>query len=100
MIKEREICLTYTYNLYSSDQLGFSKSYHIKTDLPPHKFRSIMMEFRRGGEQSPQAFIQYMTEQFPDSFHLFDYDDVVQYDADQENSAILVNLLDQTDQTV
>lgn len=59
-----------------------------------------MMEFRRGGEQDPQAFIQYMTEQFPDSFRLFDYDDVVQYDADQENSTILVNLLDQTDQTV
>jgi hypothetical protein len=41
-----------------------------------------------------------MTEQFPGSFDLFDYDDVVQFDADQENSAILVNLLDQTDQTV
>jgi hypothetical protein len=92
--------LSYTYNLYSSEPLGFSKSYHIRTELPPHKFRAIMMEFRRGGEHDPQSFIQYMSQQFPDSFQLFEYDDVVQFDADQENSAILANLLDQSDTTI
>ncbi|MFF2447548.1 hypothetical protein ACFVSW_10605 [Neobacillus sp. NPDC058068] len=92
--------MSYTYNLYSSDQLGLTKSYHIQTDLPPHKFRAIMMEFRRGGEKDPNAFVNYMSEQFPDNFYLFEYDDVVQYDADQENSAILANLLNQHDQTI
>ncbi|MBS4215189.1 hypothetical protein [Neobacillus rhizophilus] len=90
----------YTYNLYSSDQLGFTNSYHIQTELPPHKFRAIMMEFRRGGNNDPHAFVKYMREHFPDSFRLFEYDDVVQYDADQENSVILSNLLDQNNQTI
>ena len=38
-----------------------------------------------------------MKESFGDTFRLFEYDDSVQFDADQENSAILVNLLNQTD---
>jgi hypothetical protein len=92
--------LSYIYNLYSSDQMGFTKSYHIETELPPHKMRAIMMEFRRGGEQETETFVNYMVEQFPDSFRLFEYDDVIQYDADQENSAILANLLNQTDQQI
>lgn len=92
--------MTYIYNLYSSNQLGLTKSYHIQTDLPPHKFRAIMMEFRNGGAKEPKEFISYMIEHFPDSFQLFEYDDVVQYDADQENSAILANLLDQNNQTI
>lgn len=92
--------MPYIYNLYSSDQLGLTKSYHIETELPPHKFRAIMMEFRRGGEQETVAFVNYLREEFPDSFRLFEYDDVVQFDADQENSAILANLLNQTDQLV
>jgi hypothetical protein len=92
--------LSFVYNLYSSDQLGLTKSYHIQTELPPHKFRAIMMEFRRGGEQDPLVFIHYMQEQFPDSFQLFEYDDVVQFDADQENSVILANLLDHSDQLI
>lgn len=90
--------MQFTYNLYSSDQLGFSKSFHINTDLPPHKFRSIMMEFRRGGDDRMESFIEYMKEQFPDTFQLFEYDDIVQFDADQENSAILTNLLNEPDQ--
>jgi hypothetical protein len=90
--------MQFTYNLYSSDQLGFSKSFHIHTDIPPHKFRAIMMEFRRGGEERMESFIEYMTEQFPDTFQLFEYDDIVQFDADQENSAILTNLLNEPDQ--
>lgn len=92
--------MQYTYNLYSSDHLGFSKSYHIVTDLPPLKFRAIMMEFRRGGEESMESFIRYMGEQFPDTFRLFDYDDIVQFDADQENSAILANLVNEKDQLI
>ena len=92
--------MPYTYNLYSSEHLGFSNSYHIQTDLPPHKFRTIMMEFRRGGKGSTEAFIQYMKEQFPNSFQLFEYDDVVQWEADQENSSILANLLDQNGATL
>jgi hypothetical protein len=92
--------LPYIYNLYSSENLGFSTSYHIQTDLPPHKFRAIMMEFRRGRNVSTEAFIQYMKEQFPDNLQLFEYDDVVQWEADQENSAILSNLLDQNGATL
>ena len=92
--------MPYIYNLYSSEHLGFSNSHHIQTDLPPHKFRAIMMEFRRGGNGSTEAFVQYMKEQFPDSFQLFEYDDVVQWEADQENSAILANLLDQNGATL
>ncbi|WP_428912282.1 hypothetical protein [Niallia sp. Krafla_26] len=87
--------MPYIYNLYSSENLGFSNSYHIQTDLPPHKFRAIMMEFRRGEKGSTETFIKYMKEQFSDSFQLFEYDDVVQWEADQENSAILAHLLDQ-----
>jgi len=85
--------MSFTYNLYSSKDFGFTKSYHIKCDIPPHKFRSIMMEFRRNGEENMEAFVQYMRDTFPDTFQLFEYDDVLQYDADQENSAILANLL-------
>jgi len=92
--------LSYIYNLYSSDRIGLTKSYHIQTELPPHKFRAIMMEFRRGGEQDTRVFVNYIQEQFPESFKLFEYDDVVQFDADQENSVILANLLDHTDQLI
>ncbi|MFJ7728445.1 hypothetical protein ACIQXV_20130 [Neobacillus sp. NPDC097160] len=52
---------------------------------------AIMTEFRREGEKDPNTFVKYMIEQFPDTFHLLEYDDVVQYDADLENSAILAN---------
>jgi hypothetical protein len=85
--------MSFTYNLYSSKDFGFSKSFHIKCEIPPHKFRSIMMEFRRNGEEDMEAFVKYMSENFTGSFQLFEYDDIVQYDADQENSAILANLL-------
>ncbi|WP_160718773.1 hypothetical protein [Bacillus sp. USDA818B3_A] len=85
--------MSFTYNLYSTKDFGFTKSYHIKCDIPPHKFRSIMMEFRQNGEENMEGFVNYMRETFPDSFQLFEYDDVLQYDADQENSAILANLL-------
>jgi hypothetical protein len=56
------------------------------------------MEFRRGGDERMESFIDYMKEQFPDTFQLFEYDDIVQFDADQENSAILTNLLNEPDQ--
>ena len=92
--------MPYIYNLNSSENFGFSNSYHIQTDLPPHKFRAIMMEFRRGGIGSTEAFIKYMRKQFSDNFQLFEYDDVVQWEADQENSAILANLLDQNGTTL
>lgn len=92
--------MTYIYNLYSSNQLGLTKSYHIQTDLPPHKFRAVMKEFRNGGEKDPKEFVNYMSDQFPDSFKLFEFDDIVQFDADQENSVILANLLDQNNQTI
>lgn len=51
------------------------------------------MEFRQNGEENIEAFVKYMSENFPDSFKLSEYDDVLQFDADQENSAILANLL-------
>lgn len=58
-----------------------------------------MMEFRRNKEVADdlESFVNYMKESFGDTFRLFEYDDNVQFDADQENSAILVNLLNQTD---
>jgi hypothetical protein len=92
--------LSWTYNLYSSsNKFGFTNSYHIQCNLPPHKFRTIMMEFRRNKEVADdlESFVTYMKESFGDTFRLFEYDDNVQFDADQENSAILVNLLNQTD---
>ncbi|TRZ39474.1 hypothetical protein CEQ21_00410 [Niallia circulans] len=96
--------MTNIYNLYSSDEnhLGISKSYHIQCDLPPHKFRQILMEFRQNNTvgNDIQAFVDYLKETFPESFHTFDYDDVVQFDADQENSAILTNLTDQMNKPV
>lgn len=96
--------MSYLYNLYSSDEghFGVSRSYHIQCDLPLHKFRSIVMEFRQNKELGDdiEAFIKYMEENFPDSFKLFDFDDTVQFDADQENSMILANLLDEVDRTV
>ncbi|MCP8970773.1 hypothetical protein [Ectobacillus ponti] len=93
----------YTYNLYDADaSFGINKSYHIQCDIPPHRFRSIMMEFRRNESVGSQisAFIQFMQQEFGDSFRLFEYDDIVQFDADQENSMILANLLSQTDNHV
>ncbi|MGG2066955.1 hypothetical protein [Bacillus sp. S14(2024)] len=90
----------YTYTLYDSrDSFGISKSYHIKCDIPPHRFRAIMMEFRRNKEvgENIGEFIDFMEREFGEAFELFEYDDIVQYDADQENSTILANLLDQTD---
>ncbi|WP_338472489.1 hypothetical protein R4Z10_07035 [Niallia sp. XMNu-256] len=92
--------MPYIYNLYSSEQMGFSQSYHIQSDLPPHRFRAIMMEFRRGRNGSAEAFVQFMKEQFPDHLSLFEYDDVVQWEADQENSVILANLLEQNGVTL
>lgn len=95
--------MSWTYNLYSSgDKFGFTESYHIQCDLPPHKFRSILMEFRRNKEVANdiEAFVKYMNETFGDSFRLFAYDDNVQFDADQENSVILANLLNHTDSTI
>lgn len=89
----------YTYTLYDSrDSFGISKSYHIKCEIPPHRFRAIMMEFRRNKEvgENIGEFIDFMEREFGESFELFEYDDIVQYDADQENSMILANLLDQT----
>ncbi|PFO08366.1 hypothetical protein COJ85_03745 [Bacillus sp. AFS076308] len=85
--------MSFIYNLYSSKEFGFTKSFHIKCEIPPHKFRLIMSEFRQNGEENTEDFVKYMSENFPDSFQLFEYDDVLQYDADQENSAILANLL-------
>ncbi|MGQ5530690.1 hypothetical protein [Bacillus sp. CGMCC 1.60114] len=89
----------YTYTLYDSkDSFGINKSYHIKCEIPPHRFRAIMMEFRCNKEvgENIGEFINFMEREFGESFELFDYDDIVQYDADQENSMILANLLDQT----
>ncbi|MEH7094401.1 hypothetical protein [Neobacillus vireti] len=85
--------MSFTYNLYSSQDFGFTKSFHIKCAIPPHQFRSIMMEFRQNGVENIETFVQYMSDHFPDAFQTFEYDDVIQYDADQENSAILANLL-------
>ena len=93
----------YTYSLYDSgDSFGINKSYHIKCDIPPHRFRSIMMEFRRNEEvgESIKEFVSFMKQEFGEEFQLFEYDDIVQYDADQENSMILANLLDQADKHV
>ncbi|WP_440604447.1 hypothetical protein [Bacillus sp. GB_SG_008] len=93
----------YTYTLYDSkDSFGISKSYHIKCEIPPHRFRAIMMEFRRNKEigENIGEFIDFMKREFDEGFELFEYDDIVQYDADQENSMILANLLDQADQHV
>lgn len=96
--------MSYIYNLYSSNEghFGLSHSYHIQCDLPLHKFRSIMMEFRRNEEigEDIEEFIKYMQKKFPNSFKLFNFDDTVQFDADQENSMILANLLDEVDSTV
>ncbi|MGF9964477.1 hypothetical protein [Bacillus rhizoplanae] len=60
------------------------------------------MEFRRNKEvgENIGAFIDFMEREFGESFELFEYDDIVQYDADQENSMILANLLDQADQHI
>ncbi|MGG0185549.1 hypothetical protein [Bacillus rhizoplanae] len=93
----------YTYTLYDSEgSFGISKSYHIKCEIPPHQFRAIMMEFRRNKEigESIREFIDFMEREFGEGFELFEYDDIVQYDADQENSMILANLLDQADKHV
>ncbi|MEC2076667.1 hypothetical protein [Metabacillus fastidiosus] len=96
--------MSYLYNLYSMDEghFGIGQSYNIQCDLPLHKFRSIMMEFRRNDElgNDIEGFVKYMQETFPNSFKLFHFDDTVQFDADQENSTILANLLDEVDQTV
>lgn len=61
-----------------------------------------MMEFRRNKEigENVGEFINFMKREFDEGFELFEYDDIVQYDADQENSMILANLLDQADQHV
>lgn len=61
-----------------------------------------MMEFRRNQEigENMKEFIGFMEREFGESFELFEYDDIVQYDADQENSMILANLLDQADEHV
>ncbi len=61
-----------------------------------------MMEFRRNKEigENIGEFIDFMKREFDEGFELFEYDDIVQYDADQENSMILANLLDQADQHV
>ncbi|MFD3447068.1 hypothetical protein ACFDTO_20930 [Microbacteriaceae bacterium 4G12] len=93
----------YTYVLYDAkDSFGISKSYHIKCEIPPHRFRAIMMEFRRNQEttENMNEFINFMKREFEKEFELFEYDDVVQYDADQENSTILANMLDQADKHV
>lgn len=52
-----------------------------------------MLEFRRNREADLESFVSYITGTFPDTIQLFEYDDNIQYDADQENSAILANLL-------
>ncbi|PEZ09120.1 hypothetical protein CN326_03555 [Bacillus sp. AFS018417] len=93
----------YTYTLYDSgDSFSISKAYHIKCEIPPHRFRAIMMEFRRNKEigENVGEFINFMKREFDEGFELFEYDDIVQYDADQENSMILANLLDQADQHI
>lgn len=94
--------MKYHYNLYSSEEghFGISHSYHIECDLPIHRFRAIMMEFRRNEEvgKDIEAFVQYLADSFPDSFKLFDFDDTIQFDADQENSAILANITDELEQ--
>ncbi len=61
-----------------------------------------MMEFRRNQEigENMKEFITFMEREFGEDFELFEYDDIVQYDADQENSMILANLLDQADEHV
>lgn len=61
-----------------------------------------MMEFRRNQEigENIKEFINFMEQEFGEDFELFEYDDIVQYDADQENGMILANLLDQADQHV
>lgn len=96
--------MSYLYNLYSSDEghFGISHSYHIQCDLPLHKFRSILMEFRRNDDlgNDIEAFVKYMQKTFPNSFKLFHFDDTVQYDADEENSMILANLLDEVNRSV
>lgn len=100
--RKGESHLSYIYNLYSSEEghFGISHACHIKCDLPPHKFRSILMEYRRDNELRTdiEAFIKYMQGTFS-SFRLFDYDDTIQFDADQENSTILANLLDEVNRT-
>ncbi|MGG2016493.1 hypothetical protein [Bacillus sp. S10(2024)] len=85
----------YTYILYDAkDSFGINKSYHIKCEVPPHRFRAIMMEFRRNQERGENMgeFVNFMEREFGEDFELFEYDDIVQYDADQENSTILANL--------
>ncbi|WP_141523151.1 hypothetical protein [Bacillus sp. AFS019443] len=61
-----------------------------------------MMEFRRNKDvgENIKEFIAFMKQEFDEEFELFEYDDIVQYDADQENSMILANLLDQADKHV
>lgn len=61
-----------------------------------------MMEFRRNQKigENIKEFINFMEQEFGEDFELFEYDDIVQYDADQENGMILANLLDQADQHV
>ncbi|WP_289396047.1 hypothetical protein [Bacillus sp. DX1.1] len=60
------------------------------------------MEFRRNKEvgENIREFMEFMKQEFGEGFELFEYDDIVQYDADQENSMILANLLDQADKHV
>lgn len=102
-VRKGDEVLLYTYSLYDSgNAFSIRKSYHIKCDIPPHRFRAIMMEFRRNKETGENIgeFIEFMKQEFGEEFELFEYDDIVQYDADQENSMILANLLDQADEHV
>ncbi|MBO1581567.1 hypothetical protein [Bacillus sp. XF8] len=102
-VRKGDEVLLYTYSLYDSgNAFSIRKSYHIKCDIPPHRFRAIMMEFRRNKEigENIGEFIEFMKQEFGEEFELFEYDDIVQYDADQENSMILANLLDQADEHV
>ncbi|WP_272190340.1 hypothetical protein [Bacillus sp. BP-3] len=64
------------------------------TNLKPHLFRAIMMEFRRNQE------IEENIREFSEDFELFEYDDIVQYDTDQENHMILAILQDQADEHI
>ncbi|MDC2866671.1 hypothetical protein PLX19_18970 [Bacillus sp. BP-3] len=52
------------------------------------------MEFRRNQE------IEENIREFSEDFELFEYDDIVQYDTDQENHMILAILQDQADEHI
>ncbi|WP_440604426.1 hypothetical protein [Bacillus sp. GB_SG_008] len=67
----------YTCTLYDSrDSFDISKSYHIEYEIPPHRFRAIMMEFRRNKEVGENI------GEFGEGFERFGYVDIVQYDAE------------------